>query len=163
MKLFQTRLPSPLLLVNSHLLHEMDLIPEGGEAIVDQLHLLAEPCRSHRPVAIKTQLMDVVVLPTQKNRQVVSIPHLPKFKALSTIRGDIRAMNYKFASSGRHHELWVNDVLCRIAAIRRAEKNKATIFGRDAHDCITDYLVEIQRRGVSLTQATDIVCSELGL
>ena len=151
--------------MNKLLLNEMDLIPERGEVIVDPLRLLAdEPDRPHQPEANKVsqhRVMEVVVLPIQHTKRVVSIPHLPKFKAFSTARGDIRAMDYNFASAGRHCELWINDGLSRIAVIRRAEKNKATIFGRDAHACVTNYLLEIQRRGVSLTQATDIVCNEL--
>ena len=146
----------------------MDLIPKRGDVIVDALRLdealLANEALhtvDYLPNSSCKKEMDVVILPTQPVKRIVSIPHLPKFKVVSVIRSDIRALDYRFASSGRNGELWVHDGLSKIATIRRSDK-KTLIFGQDAYMGVTNYLVEIQRRGVSLTQATDIVCNELG-
>jgi hypothetical protein len=145
----------------------MDLIPEMGEVIVDPLQLLTEePVRITKAVStVKTSAkeMAVVALPlVQGDKRVISIPHLPKFKALSIATGDVRSMDYQFSSAGRRSELWIHDGLSRIAVVRREKRrDRSVIFGHHAYEGIMGYLAEIQRRGVSLTQATDIVCNEL--
>lgn len=145
----------------------MDLIPERGEVIVDPLRLLdVDPPITPTEPAKKTETrtnvkeMEVVVLPQTQTKRVISIPRVPKFKVLSVVRGDIRAMGYSFFSAGRYSELWVHDNMSRISVVRRSDK-KTLIFGQDAFAGVTNYLAEIQRRGVSLTQATDIICNGL--
>jgi hypothetical protein len=148
----------------------MDLIPERGEVIVDPLRLLdveppirtpTEPAHGEKTeTRTNVKEMEVVVLPQTQTKRVISIPRVPKFKVLSVVRGDIRAMGYRFSSAGRYSELWVHDNMSRISVVRRSDKKTLT-FGQDAFAGITNYLAEIQRRGVSLTQATDIICNGL--
>lgn len=157
MKRCPTRLPSPLLLVNKQLLNEMSLIPDKGELILDPPRLV-DLAKAYAPVSQQKE-MEVVMLPKQSVRRVVSIPRLPKFKAASsTIHIRDVCVEFSLSSAGRFNELWTNEA--KMAVVRRADK-RTWIFSQEALECVMNYVVEIQRRGVSLAQATDIVCNEL--
>jgi hypothetical protein len=93
------------------------------------------------------------------SNKVVSLPRLCKLRVVRSSRDLSLPRGYGLVSAGRYGEIWCKGDGC--VAIVRRKNSQVKFFDSDALNHISSYMREVAQRGLSMVQATDIVCNEL--
>jgi hypothetical protein len=144
-----------------NILHSLNLIPETSN--LDGVLMSVVSTRPKRRVEkpkenkhIQVKLFDPE---PGADKKVISLPRLCKLPVVRSSKDLSLPRGYGLVSAGRHGEVWAKGDGC--VAIVRRKNSQVKFFDSDALNRISSYMKEVAQRGLSIVQATDIVCNEL--
>jgi hypothetical protein len=138
----------------------LDLIPSTSK--LDGLLLSTDkPRAKHASKPHKTKELQVKIFEPEPStaKKIISLPRFCPLPCVRSSKNLDLPSGFGLVSMGRYGEVWCkNDG--QVAIVRRLN-SQVHFYGSDSLNKINAYLTEVVNRGLSLVQATDIVCNEL--
>jgi len=142
-------------------LDTLDLIPTGGDNIVDVVCFV-----EHDPKKKSSLRKEKTLLVRPLDGASRNAVMLPRFRwsaqPLKVARGKTAEMvdDFKIEFSGRWSDIRSCSKKQLLAIVRKAD-TRVIMFDLSLFGDVRDYIQDVQTRGVTAIQATDIVCNEL--
>ena len=137
------------------ILNSLALIPQG-ESVLHVLTVEKDPKKQAQKREIQVQIFQPEA---NLEKRVISLPRFCKIPPIKSVKNLNLPQDYNMTYVGRYGEIWSTST--GLSAIIRRKDSKVTFYGDDSCSKIHDYIVEAAHRGLSLVQATDIICNEL--
>jgi hypothetical protein len=139
------------------ILNQLDLVPQGEGGL--RLLSVDKPKQVNKPTKTKELQVKIFEPEPTTTKKVISLPRFCPLPRVRSSKDLDLPRGFGLVSMGRYGEVWtMNDG--QVAIVRR-HKSLIHFYGPDSLTKINLYLTDAIERGLSMVQATDIVCNEL--